>query len=62
MTDEIQDYDDELQELEDEIAKGIKQLSSVQVPDDRLKVLSRLPRHLNFLPIVYLNEDVYFCV
>lgn len=38
MTDEIEDYDEELQELEDEIARGIKQINSFPSHDDKLKV------------------------
>lgn len=36
MTDEIEDYDEELIELEEEVAKGIKTLSSAS-PEDQLK-------------------------
>lgn len=43
MTDEIEDYDEELHELEDEIARGIKQLNGLTSHEDKLKVLPRAP-------------------
>lgn len=38
MTDEIEDYDEDLLELEDEIARGIKQLQGLSSSDEKIKV------------------------
>jgi len=45
MTDEIEDYDEQLVEIEEEIAKGVKTLSSAS-PEDQLKGIKNIEKRL----------------